>query len=70
MNKLFIQFIDVLESSNKFRLNLGFLAVLAKENPAQRRMQEGVMTQTKNGSGGGYGKLGLLLTYRNLQNSV
>ena len=52
MNKVFIQFIDVLESSNKFRLNLGFLAVLAKENPAQRRMQKGGMTQKKNGSGG------------------
>ena len=51
MNKGFIQFIDVLESSNKFWVNLGFLAVLAKENPAQRRMQKGGMTQTKNGSG-------------------
>ena len=51
MNKVFIYFIDVLESSNKFRLNLGFLEVLAKENPAQRRMQKGGMNQTKNGSG-------------------
>ena len=28
-------------------MNLGFLAVLAKENPAQRRMKKGGMTQKK-----------------------
>ena len=48
-------------------MNLGFLAVLAKENPVQRRIQKRGTSPNKNCSGVIYWKVVLLLTHRNWQ---
>ena len=46
-------------------MNLGFTAVLEKENPTRRRIQKGGTDSNKNGFGVFYGKVGLLVTHKN-----